>query len=115
MNDINESLKIFHEFDIESISEFLHNCISSFKLLVNEQPYKSWKYVSEETKKLYHDVIFGIKNKNINSPKEVHDYWMNYAKMNNPNHASIIEYDKLSDTEKYKDIMVFRLISEMFK
>lgn len=98
---------------LENLAIIIHYTLYGFKIAIGEKEYPLWENCSKAHQDLCirgADLI--SQNPNITA-KEIHDFWVDWATKTNPDHQSIIPFEKLSLTEKLKDelcIVVIRAI-----
>lgn len=101
--------------DLE-IAKKVHDELSNFRATVGGQdPYPEFSKITEHNKNLYLGAINAIRNKEIKTAEDVHDFWVKYAENHLPNHSCIVPFEELSDYEKEKDEIALDLIRNYLK
>lgn len=100
------------------ISKILHGMMSSFREGIGETPYPIWEELDQATIELYDGAIEMIKSNCYfytikTQPEDIHAYWLEWAKIHRPHHNSLIPYEKLSNTEKAKDMLIISIIESL--
>jgi hypothetical protein len=100
---------------LELLGKLIHYSISAFKVSIGEEPYSSWEEATENHKNLCIGVAKKITEDKDVSAKEIHDYWVEWAKTHAPYHSSIIDFDDLSSNDKIKDEIAISIIQAFTK
>lgn len=94
----------------EHIAIVLHNMMSEFRVNVSQEPYLPWSELNDDTHQLYYSAIDGVTKGIFTTPEQIHDYWMEWAKINKNDHSCIVPYEELSGIEKAEDELVLHMI-----
>lgn len=97
------------------ISKYLYGCLSSLREANGQPAYPPFSEASPDIFNLFYLVIDAIRNNEITSSEDVHNYWITYAKVHDVSHSCIVPYLELSEYEKSKDKLVLEIVKILIK
>jgi len=86
-----------------------------FKRIVDGDEYPDWDQLKSTNRVFYCEVITTISKNPNTTAKQVHDLWIDYAKMVTPDHPSIVPFSDLSTDEKIKDALVISSVKMLLE